>query len=126
MLLKAVILSVLLFCASLTACAKSETGKQSEIDDGRGNRWDDRLRFLTRPSALDPGNVAGGLKQEGLKNIDRAITLNPKFALAWKSRGLFLQVLGKLTEAVTSYEKSLALEFDPDTEKTKEAIKAKL
>jgi tetratricopeptide (TPR) repeat protein len=61
-----------------------------------------------------------------MKDIDRAISLNPKFAMAWRSRGLFLQFLGKLEEAVTSYERSLGLEFDPDTEKMKETIKGKI
>jgi hypothetical protein len=46
--------------------------------------------------------------------------------MAWRSRGLFLQFLGKLGEAVTSYERSLALEFDPEIEQMKDAIKARL
>ena len=46
--------------------------------------------------------------------------------MAWRSRGLFLQFLGKLEEAVTSYERSLAIEFDPETAMTKDSIKGKI
>jgi tetratricopeptide (TPR) repeat protein len=90
--------------------------KAVEIDDTVPEFWHSK------------GCVHGILRDfnEAMRDIDKAIALNPKFAMAWRSRGLFLQFLGKLNEAVVSYERSLALEFDPDTEATKETIRAKM
>lgn len=47
--------------------------------------------------------------QEALAAFDRAIAIDPKYAMAWCDKGTALVLLRRLDEAVTAYDRALAL-----------------
>ncbi len=51
-----------------------------------------------------------GRLQEALREEDRAVALDPKYAMPHFFRGLFLLKLGRSNEAVRSYERAVALD----------------
>jgi tetratricopeptide (TPR) repeat protein len=50
--------------------------------------------------------------EEAIKSYDKAIELDPKFAMAWHNKGNVLYTLERPEEAIKSYDK--AIELDPN------------
>ena len=54
-------------------------------------------------------SVAWGKYNEAIKALDRAIELDPKFALAWANKGYALYKQEKYDEAIEAYNKTIEL-----------------
>ncbi len=48
-----------------------------------------------------------GKKEEAIKQYDKAIQINPKYADAYYNKGIALSDLGKKDKAIAEYEKAL-------------------
>jgi len=46
-----------------------------------------------------------------LQAYDKAIQLDPNYALAWSNKGIALGILGRNTEAIQAYDKATAKEM---------------
>jgi len=50
--------------------------------------------------------------QKVLEYFDQAISMEPGFAMAWNEKGNFLDLMGKIDEALGCYETALKIEPD--------------
>jgi superkiller protein 3 len=64
------------------------------------------------------GNL--GRLEESLTSFEKVLLLNPENQQAWFSRGLVLEALGKMEDAIGCYQKTL--ELDPSFEGVQERI----
>jgi predicted O-linked N-acetylglucosamine transferase (SPINDLY family) len=72
----------------------------------------------TDPKHFDALHLLGALEiqrgfcEKGVRLIDRALKVNPRFALAWFNRGNGLKELGRYDEAIASYARATELKRD--------------
>jgi protein O-GlcNAc transferase len=89
--------------------------RQGRLGDAEGLY---RAVLVEAPNHFDALHILGmiafqkGQHASALELIDRAIAINPNFAMAHFNRGLFLHVLGRLKDALLSYDR--AVELKPD------------
>lgn len=97
--------TVCLSCSLPTQAAQNtwQTGKFSSFAQDRGNS-DSVVELLER--------CYRSSGQEALEACDRALQIKTDDPTTWTNRGVVLEELGQVTQAVTSHEQ--ALEFDPD------------
>jgi len=93
-------LSILVLCLNLALCASS----QKKLEQQRTK--DPKFQYNVGLFYLNEGNV-----DEALKYLDKSLSLNPRYYLAWNARGLAYSMKGDLPEAVKSFQK--CLESDP-------------
>jgi tetratricopeptide (TPR) repeat protein len=80
---------------------------------------------------LDHGGACldKGKHDEAIADYDKAIALDPSFALAYSNRGLAYAKKGDVDRAIADYDKAIAdfrkaLEIDPSDHLTKNNLKA--
>ena len=57
-----------------------------------------------------------GRYDEALSAFDRAVEINPQYAMAWNNRGTTLASLGRYDEAILAYDRAIELNpQDPDS-----------
>ena len=92
------------------------------------SRYEDAIRVCDRALAVEAGAnlfdtgtaycnrgvaCAGiGRLAEAVQDYDKAIALNPDYALAYYNRGLACAAMGRLAEAIGDYDKAIALNPD--------------
>ena len=67
----------------------------------------------TKYLALSASYLKGGIYDEALKNVNKAIEANDNLALAHKMAAIIYQKTGQISQAITSYSKSAQEEKDP-------------
>ena len=68
-------------------------------------RADSAVEWLNKGGKLG----SAGRYQEAIECLDRAIDINPKYALAWYNKGVVLTRLGRYQEAINCYDRTLEL-----------------
>ncbi len=55
-------------------------------------------------------NANGNRFIEAIESYDRALAIDPDFAIAWQAKGVALHNLGRYDEAIACYDRALSLE----------------
>jgi hypothetical protein len=97
--------------AALSACHLEVTGRAPNLPEPAGQAPDQRVQAgidLARAISL----ATLGHYDEAVGLLDRAVTLDPGYAEAWRWRGIGFNALGQLSEAARCFEQALTLAPD--------------
>jgi Tfp pilus assembly protein PilF len=94
--MRAKVLAVLTICASLAFCASSQNKAQQKQQKDPKYQYNMGLYYLNQNDV-----------ENASKFFLSAVTLDPKYYLAWNALGLAHSMKGRLDEAAKSYEKCL-------------------